>query len=243
VSDPHGSDRRTASRTPVSTGVVVRVKFKNRKQLESCFVKDISRNGIFLRTTTPRPVSEEISVVLELPNRDEVSLRGTVVHVITVEKATPDRPPGMGIQFSDLTDDKLGKLERYMMDTTGPMSGGVITASRPRPVLPPPQPSGMEELASALRRIVWICGDPALILAANYYQLLGLEMDVAPEAVRERVGVLRVLFDVQMPPEGVEVPDPSRIGQMLAALDHIEATLTEPERKADYDAHVVGVLR
>jgi hypothetical protein len=63
------------------------------------------------------------------------------------------------------------------------------------------------------------------------------------DVVRERIAVLRVLLDPASPPEGVARFDPARLSGLALALLEIEGTLTDPQRRADYDAVRNLVLR
>jgi uncharacterized protein (TIGR02266 family) len=92
----------------------VRVKFKDRRQFESCWLKDISAGGIFLRTQTPAALFGKLQVVLELPNGDSVELSGEVVRVVAPQQAGPGVAAGMGVQFIDLDAEKRSQLEAYL---------------------------------------------------------------------------------------------------------------------------------
>ena len=95
----------------------MRVKFKDKRQFESCWVKDISNGGIFLRTQTPVALFGRLTIVLELPNGDSVELQGEVVRVVPPEQAGPGVAAGMGVQFVDLTPAKRELLENYLGGT------------------------------------------------------------------------------------------------------------------------------
>lgn len=265
-------DRRGGPRQPTPAGTVVRVKFKNKKQFRSCWVKDISRNGIFLRTATPLPVFERITVVLELPDGQEMELHGDVVHAIPPSQAGPGAAAGMGVQFGDLTADKRAILELYLerMRTLPPRGALDRNTLRPgeldRNTLRPSEldqntvrPSelnrntvrpgelvaaaSMEDMLQALRRLLWLCADAAELSAADYYQLLG----VPPDATRARISaacqVMRILLDPQSAPEGVDAAQTVRFSSVLMVLAEIEDCLTDPKRRAAYDEARAGILR
>jgi uncharacterized protein (TIGR02266 family) len=111
----------------------VRVKFKDRRQFESCWLKDISAGGIFLRTQTPAALFGKLAVVLELPNGDSVELTGEVVRVVAPQQAGPGVAAGMGVQFVDLDAEKRSQLEAYL-GFTQPVAlpHGLIDLSAPR---------------------------------------------------------------------------------------------------------------
>ena len=222
------SDRRESPREPVPGSAIVRVKFQNRRQLKQTWLKDISKGGIFLRTPAPLDPGEDVVVVLELPNGEEIELGATVVHSVKPEESPTG--PGMGMKFIDLTPEKRARVEAFLQ--------------RHRTVVPTAgAPPALEQVVQCLRRALWLACDPQAIGASDYYQLLGLSSDAPMDLVRERIAVLRVLLDPASPPEGVARFDPARLSGLALALLEIEGTLTDPQRRADYDAVRNLVLR
>lgn len=115
-----------------------RVRFQDRKQFERCYLKDISRGGIFLRTVKPAPLDSPIEVTLELPGGREVKLNGIVVHCLPPDEARPGQQPGMGVQFNDL-DGKLRKLlESLLVELSSPR------IDAPAPAAPSSAPPGRD---------------------------------------------------------------------------------------------------
>jgi uncharacterized protein (TIGR02266 family) len=208
---------------------IVRVKFQNKRQLKQTWIKDISKGGIFLRTQTPLAAFERVTVVLELPDGEEVELLGTVVHVVRPEEAG-DGGAGMGVQFIDLTPEKRARVDAFLQ--------------RNRSVVPTSgAPPALEVVAQALRRMVWSACDPHALGEADHYQLLGLRPDAPLDQIRERIAILRVLLDPTAIPEGMDTIDAERVVALAATLTEIEAVLTDPRRRGEYDAVRRLVLR
>jgi len=105
-----------------------RVRFVDRKQLERCYIKDISRGGIFLKLSQPKPIDTPVQVTLELPGGREVRLSGVVVHCVTPEQAGPGKHPGVGVQFTDLTPEVRRVIEGVIADIS---SGQAVLPRRP----------------------------------------------------------------------------------------------------------------
>jgi uncharacterized protein (TIGR02266 family) len=198
-------------------GVVVRVRFQNRRQLKRLWVKDISRGGMFLRTQSPLDVFEKVTVVLELPDGSQVDLHGSVVHVIPPDKATDKASAGMGVQFTDLTPDKRDLLEAFLERSKTQVSR--VTA---------PSVLDTESFAEHIRHLLWLSGDPDALTDADYYAILGVPPDAPVEAIIEACSVLKILCD--------------RAAVLERQLADIEATLTDQTSRMEYDAGR-GVLR
>lgn len=246
-------DRRQEPRTPLPGGAVVRVRFKDKKQVRTSYAKDISRGGIFLRTKTPLPVFEQLAIVLELPDGQEVELKGEVVHAVPPDRAAAAGiEAGMGVQFVDLTADKRARLEEYL--------------ARARTVVPPPPDAsptrrpgevdrrdvlahlagvtGVEDLVHALRRLAWMCADATQLASCDYYELLGVEPNASAETIRGACDVLRALCDPANPPPGVASGEEgTRFQAVTIVLEEIEACLTDPRRRAEYDVASRRILR
>jgi uncharacterized protein (TIGR02266 family) len=112
-------DRRREPRQ-AAEHLKARVRFADKKQFERCYLKDISRGGIFLRTVKPAPLDSPIQVTLELPGGSEVKLNGTVVHCLAPEQARPGQQPGLGVQFNDLTSKVRTLLEGLLLELSSP---------------------------------------------------------------------------------------------------------------------------
>jgi uncharacterized protein (TIGR02266 family) len=209
---------------------VVRVKFKDKKQFESCWVKDISNGGIFLRTQTPAALFGKLNVVIELPGGDTVDLQGEVVRVVLPEHAGPGVSAGMGVQFTDLNREKRAALESYLgLTVVGPQR----RADSPTvaEVAAPPRAAGLEDMAQMMRRLLWLCADADVLARCDYFEVLGLEPLASNGDVREVCGVLRALLDPGGLPDGVKGGD-DRFRRLQLVIDDIEATLCDPRRRA-----------
>jgi hypothetical protein len=154
----------------------------------------------------------------------------------------------MGVQFVGVTPEQRRHIESYLGYTVpGPLPGMVAPPPvapppvAPPPVAPPSRPgpeAALEEMAQALRRLLWLCADPEALRAADYYEVVGVAPDARGERIREACAVLRSLLDPLGVPDHV-VPGgpggPARFEELLLVLAQIEATLTDPARRAAYD--------
>ena len=206
----------------------VRVKFQSRRQLKLAYLSHLSKGGIFLRTDAPLAVRDPLLVAMELPDGQIVEVKGYVFHLQT-------DPPGMNVRFTDFTPDKSRVFETFLRRNRTVMPG--IAPPSPPPAAPP----GLEELTQTLRRLLWLSADATALDGCTYYQALGLPSDAPLDDIRERCTVLRILLDPSAPPDGVA--DPRRILSLLYRVAEIEATLTDADKRAQYDATKLGIMR
>jgi tetratricopeptide (TPR) repeat protein len=100
------------------------------------------------------------------------------------------------------------------------------------PVPPPSQPPGQltAEQSSVKQKIV---ERAAQISAQDYFQMLGLERNATPEQVQKAFFALaKVWHPDRLPPALVDVKD--ACSKVFTHLTEAQATLTDPERRAEY---------
>jgi len=99
------SDRRRTLRTEL----IVRVAYSTVDEMFSEFTRDINEGGLFIETEKPKPTGTEVTLSFNLPGSDEsVSTIGRVVHVTSGDG---DTPPGMGIEFEELSSDDRARID------------------------------------------------------------------------------------------------------------------------------------
>jgi uncharacterized protein (TIGR02266 family) len=95
-----GKDRRRAPRINIHTDV----SFESESNFYTGFSEDLSDGGVFIATYALRPIGETIDLSFTLPNGHIVNVQGTVRWVRETSEENTDVPPGLGIQFDDLSD-------------------------------------------------------------------------------------------------------------------------------------------
>jgi uncharacterized protein (TIGR02266 family) len=141
------ADTRKDKRAPVS--LKVRFKSATVDEFIEHYSKDVSRGGIFIKSSQPMVVGTLLKFQFQL--KDESALIrgvGRVVWTRAEEDAGADQPAGMGIKFIKMDTESRAMVER-IVDYTEPESGtyerGRATASTAEATSsapPPPAPSG-----------------------------------------------------------------------------------------------------
>jgi len=90
-------DRRRAHRA----GVTVRIDYTTIDEMFSEFTRDINEGGLFIETEKPHQPGTEVSMQFHLPGSNEVL--STIGRVVRVSSGDVGTPPGMGIEFDELT--------------------------------------------------------------------------------------------------------------------------------------------
>lgn len=91
------------------------VEFENFPDLESEFVSNISRGGLFVRTPAPPPMGARVTLTLALPGGERVKVDAEVVHRVTAEDAAKrGAAAGVGVEFRDLGPLTFEPIERLL---------------------------------------------------------------------------------------------------------------------------------
>ncbi len=101
-------DRRRTGRT----GVTVRIDYSTVDEMFSEFTRDINEGGLFIETEKPHQPGTEVAMHFRLPGGGDV-LR-TIGRVVRVSNGEVGTPPGMGIEFDELTDDDRKVIDRIV---------------------------------------------------------------------------------------------------------------------------------
>jgi Tfp pilus assembly protein PilZ len=108
-----GRERRRFTR--VALDAQVRVNVIDTEALFDSRIRDLSENGVFILTKSTRPVGTGIQLAIVVRQGDlEVRAKGVIVHEVKAEEATPDRPAGIGVMFTDVETTTTPDLERLM---------------------------------------------------------------------------------------------------------------------------------
>ena len=93
-------------------GVTVRIDYSTVDEMFSEFTRDINEGGLFIETEKPHQPGTEVSMQFNLPGSREVLQ--TIGRVVRVSSGDAGTPPGMGIEFDELTPEDRAKIDRIV---------------------------------------------------------------------------------------------------------------------------------
>lgn len=111
--EPSDSGRRTETRAKFR----LKVRFKNADSFINEYTHNISKGGLFIRTSKPCGLREKVGIVLILPESEqEVGATGEVIHIVAPEQADEQTPSGMGVQILEWQVGAQDQIERFIKD-------------------------------------------------------------------------------------------------------------------------------
>ena len=100
-------------RKRIRINVTTRVTVAHGGDTHELYTEALSTGGIYVRKREPLPVGSEVGVTLPLDGRT-LSLTGRVIYVKGIFGEMFKVPPGMGIEFKDVSEDDLTHLSDYI---------------------------------------------------------------------------------------------------------------------------------
>lgn len=113
--------RRKAPRVAGS----LRVKFESVKELYEEFTQNISKGGLFIKTTESFSSGDLLDIYLEISGSFKaIKLQGKVVHFVSSEAAKKSgSAQGIGVQFIDLSKGQIDHLRKVIEDIINKKQG------------------------------------------------------------------------------------------------------------------------
>ncbi|MBW1807129.1 MAG: PilZ domain-containing protein [Deltaproteobacteria bacterium] len=108
-----GSERRVFARIKRR----IKLRFIASNSFGTTDTRDISGSGVFLQTRQPPSWGSLVEIALSQPGSGEtLSLPGRVVRVVHTDPQKPDRVPGVGVAFEDMSEMRLSILRAFLRD-------------------------------------------------------------------------------------------------------------------------------
>jgi uncharacterized protein (TIGR02266 family) len=98
----------------------VRLKVRSWDQLITLHARNVSRGGIFVRSTAPMPQGSRAEVVLALPDGRQLMLEAEVARVVP---EGGDEPAGMGLKFLPMDADRRAQFEVLLQEAASFAAG------------------------------------------------------------------------------------------------------------------------
>jgi len=254
----HGVVQRREPRIPTHRRILIR--FKAKQEFETLYLRDISKGGLFVRTTAARQRGEEVTVVLDLPERGEVTLTGRVAHVVPAGPGVEPGRLGVGIALDPVSPVQQALIDRYLgrcvaeyidspdegdevlplpVPPLGPIldlmepPGADAGAASADPVPPPMpvQPADPALLEEALTAIEGRLAAPP----ADAYRALAAQPHDARATIEEAYRRDRASVDPRRAPPPVLPALRERLERAVAALDAAWSVLSQPAARAHLD--------
>lgn len=80
------------------------------------YTETLSQGGLYLRTREPFPIGAEVELMLPLDGRAAIPLKGKVIYTKNLYGDFLNLPPGMAIQFMNLTDKEKQEIKGFVED-------------------------------------------------------------------------------------------------------------------------------
>lgn len=102
---------RTEARIPHALSLT----FKDRDAFIRAYTGNISAGGLFIKTENPLGPGRQFELKLQLPSAPKpLEIKCEVVWSRKRETSTPDKPPGMGVKFSEIAEKDYKFIKRYV---------------------------------------------------------------------------------------------------------------------------------
>jgi CheY-like chemotaxis protein len=99
-------------RTPFNKKVTV----THNDTTEKLFAVNLSQRGIYIRKRNPLPAGTEVIVSLPLREKSTLNLKGTVIYTKDISGEVFKIPPGMAVEFKQLTSNDSSMLMTYITE-------------------------------------------------------------------------------------------------------------------------------
>lgn len=203
---------RQYERLPVNQRA--KVLLPDRQALFDMYLKDISRGGLFVETEQVFALRSRIEITLEVAKGGALALEGEVVHVVSKEQAAAwGCAAGIGVQFSNLDEDKRDRLESYLDGVRARLDQELGDA--------PFDTHIVDQVERGGRR-----GDLYAVLGIDL-KADDIEIEVAAEMRNQALGTLLARTDVTPQLR-------SRIAGAKNAAERAAAMLRDPVKRAGY---------
>lgn len=93
-----------------------RIRFQSWDEFADFLQQEGNSRGLFVRAAVPPAIGTDLGVHFMLPDGSELLLSGRVVHTVNpLEAEALGEDPGMGVQFTHMSEEQAHELQRLML--------------------------------------------------------------------------------------------------------------------------------
>ena len=102
-------------RTEERTSAKIRINFKRASDFFRAYIGNLASGGLFIKTTQTVPAGSILNLEFNLPGSDHlIQAKGKVVWARSKEESDERKPPGLGIQFIEMSSEDTNLLRNYI---------------------------------------------------------------------------------------------------------------------------------
>ena len=166
------------------TPINIKLQCRSWQQLQNIYRRDLSRQAIFLKSTTPPPVGTPVRIDLTLPTESMIVLNGTIVEHVP-PGGLGGRGPGIDIRLATLPQSALWLIETALASAQKQVG---TPAAAPAPAPAPAADIGVDDSHDLLRAedelTSALTAELASLRRLNPFQVMGVSYDADAAAVR-----------------------------------------------------------
>ncbi len=101
-------------RKHVRTTFISKVSVTCNEVTKELYSENLSSGGIYVRSDETFPPGSDVHITFPLLNDESITLNGRVVYVKGFDSKILTSPPGMAIEFMDISDENFSQLEDFV---------------------------------------------------------------------------------------------------------------------------------
>jgi uncharacterized protein (TIGR02266 family) len=104
-----------ARRAEPRTTAKIRITFNSASDFFRAYIGNLGTGGLFIRTAQSVPTGTMLNLEFNLPNNDHfIQVKGKVVWTRSKEESDEKKPPGLGIQFVEMSPEDTKLLNNFI---------------------------------------------------------------------------------------------------------------------------------
>ena len=102
-------------RTEERTSAKIRITFKRASDFFRAYIGNLGTGGLFIKTTQTVPAGTILNLEFNLPDSDHLmQAKGKVIWARSKDESDERKPPGLGIQFIEMSSEDTKLLKTYI---------------------------------------------------------------------------------------------------------------------------------